>query len=70
MRIEPGVIEEVYDLETDPAETHPFVDGLALEDRKRLLLAAFEHIERTVSTRDSMMRLRARLRDLRCEILG
>jgi arylsulfatase A-like enzyme len=70
MRIEPGMIEEVYDLETDPAETHPFVDGPGLEGRKRLLLAAFEHMERTVSTRDTMMRVRARLRDLRCEILG
>ena len=70
MRMEPGATEEVYDLETDPAETHPAVAGPALEARKRLLQAAREHLERTSSAQDGMMRLRARLRDLRCEILG
>jgi len=70
MRIEPGAIEEVYDLEADPAETRPSTDGPALETRKRLLQAAHEHVEKTVSARDPVMRLRARLRDLRCEIFG
>ena len=70
MRIEPGAIEEVYDLEADPAETRPSTDGPALETRKRLLQAAYEHMEKTVSARDPVMRLRARLRDLRCEIFG
>ena len=70
MRIEPGAIEEVYDLEADPTEMRPSTDGPALETRKRLLQAACEHMERTVSTRDPVMRLRARLRDLRCEIFG
>ena len=68
MRIEPGATEEMYDLEADPAETRSSTDGPALGTRKRLLQAAHEHIEKTVSTRDPMMRLRARLRDLRCEI--
>jgi arylsulfatase A-like enzyme len=70
MRLEPGATEEMYDLEVDPAEMHPGGDGAAFEARKRLLLAAFEHMERTLPARDSVMRLRARLRDLRCEILG
>jgi len=70
IRIEPGATEEVYDLEADPAEMRPSTDGPALETRKRLLQAACEHMERTVSARDPMMRLRARLRDLRCEIFG
>jgi arylsulfatase A-like enzyme len=70
MRIEPGAAEEVYDLEADPAETHPSVDGLGFETRKRLLQAAREHMERTVSGRDGGLRLRARLRDLRYEIFG
>ena len=70
MRIEPGAIEEVYDLEADPAEMRPSTDGPALETRKRLLQAAHEHMEKTVSARDPVMRLRARLRDLRGEILG
>lgn len=70
MRIEPGATEEVYDLEADPGETHPGVDGLEFETRKRLLLAAREHLERTIADRDGVMRLRARLRDLRCENFG
>jgi arylsulfatase A-like enzyme len=67
MRIEPGAIEEVYDLEADPSETCPSTDGPALETRKRLLQAAREHMERTVSARDPVMWLQARLRDLRLE---
>jgi len=70
IRIEPGATEEVYDLEADPAEMLPSTDGPALETRKRLLQAACEHMEGTVSARDPVMRLRARLRDLRCEIFG
>lgn len=67
MRLEPGAVEEVYDLQEDPSETRPSTDGSALETRKRLLQAAREHIERTRSARDSVMWLRARLRDLRLE---
>jgi arylsulfatase A-like enzyme len=68
IRMEPGATEEVYDLDADPAENHPGVDGLGLETRKRLLLAARQHLERTIADRDGVMRLRARLRDLRREI--
>jgi arylsulfatase A-like enzyme len=70
MRIESGAIEEVYDLEVDPAEMRPSSDGPAPEIRKRLLQAAREHMERTVSGADAVLRLRARVRDLRPEILG
>jgi len=70
MRMEPGATEEVYDLDADPAEAQPSAAGPALEARKRLLQAAREHLERTVTGRDGMARLRARLRELRCEILG
>jgi arylsulfatase A-like enzyme len=70
MRIEPGATEEVYDLAADPGEMHPGVDGLEFETRKRLLLSACEHLERTIADRDGVMRLRARLRDLRCENFG
>ena len=70
MRIEPGTTEEMYDLEADPAETHPGIDGPGFETRKRLLQAAREHIEKTVSTRDAVMRLRAQLRDLRYEMFS
>jgi arylsulfatase A-like enzyme len=67
IRIEPGATEEVYDLESDPGEMHPRTDGPALAARKRLLQAARVHMEKTISTRDGVMRLRARLRDLRLE---
>lgn len=67
MRIEPGATEELYDLETDPGEAHPCRDGTALHARKRLLQAAREHLEKTVSTRDTVMRLRAQLRNLLLE---
>jgi len=70
MRLEPGAIEEVYDLEADPAEMRPSTEGPALETRKRLLQAAREHMEKTVSTRDPVMRLRARLRDFRRDVFG
>jgi arylsulfatase A-like enzyme len=70
LRIEAGATEEVYDLEADPGEMHPGVEGLGFETRKRLLQAAREHIEKTASQRDPLMRLRARLRDLRSEKFG
>jgi arylsulfatase A-like enzyme len=68
IRIEPGATEEVYDLEANPAETHPSTDGPALETRKPLLRAACEHLQKTVAVRDPVLRLQARLRDLRLEL--
>jgi arylsulfatase A-like enzyme len=68
MRIEPGAVEEVYNLEGDPGETHPAAGGLAIETRKRLLRAAHEHIAKTVAARDPGLRLQARLRALRLEL--
>lgn len=70
LQMEPGAVEQVYDLEADPGEMHPVAAGLATEARKRLLQAARAHLEKTLSARDSTLRLQARLRDLRCEILG
>ena len=68
MRIEPGAVEEVYNLETDPGETHPVPVALAITARKRLLRAACEHVQKTVSACDPALRLQARLRDLRLEL--
>lgn len=69
MRIEPGSTEDVYDLKSDPGEMHPNVGEIGCETRKRLLQAVREHVQKTVSPRDAVMRLRARLRDLRSEIV-
>jgi len=68
MRIESGAVEEIYDLETDPKETRPNQSGVPPEIRKRLLQAALEHVEKTASAQDRILRLRARLRDLRYEV--
>jgi arylsulfatase A-like enzyme len=70
LRVEAGATEEVYDLEADPGEMHPRVEEPGFETRRRLLQAAREHIEKTVSHRDPVMRLRAQLRDLRSEKFG
>jgi arylsulfatase A-like enzyme len=70
LRVEAGATEEVYDLEADPGEMHPRVEEPGFETRRRLLQAAREHIEKTVSDRDPVMRLRAQLRDLRSEKFG
>jgi hypothetical protein len=70
MRVEPDAVEEVYDLETDPAEADRGGAGLAAGTRKRLLLAARDHMEKETSAYDDKMRLRARLRDLRSDRLG
>lgn len=67
IRIEPGAVEEVYDLEEDPTETGPNTGGSTLEVRKRLLQVARDHLERTSAARDPVVRLQARLRDLRLE---
>jgi arylsulfatase A-like enzyme len=70
MRVEPDAVEEVYDLGTDPAEADRSCAALAAGTRKRLLLAARDHIEKETSAHDGKMRLRARLRDLRSDRLG
>jgi hypothetical protein len=70
MRIEPGAVEELYNLEADSGERHPIPDRLAIAARKRLLRAACEHVQKTLSARDPVLRLQARLRDLRRENFG
>ena len=70
MRIEPGAVEQIYNLEADPGERHPVAHRQAIEARKRLLRAACEHMAKTVSARDPGLRLQARLRALRGEVFG
>jgi arylsulfatase A-like enzyme len=68
VRVEPGSIEKLFDLQSDPAEENPLPGREALEVRKRLLKIAAEHMERTISARPTMSRLKTRLRDLRLEL--
>jgi arylsulfatase A-like enzyme len=69
MRLEPDAKEQIYDLEVDPAELQPNADWQPIGPRKQLLLAASEFLHRTTGRSDPKLRLRARLRDLREEIL-
>ncbi len=59
--------ELLFDLQMDPQEKAPLPVGHAPEVRQRLLLAALDHVKRSLSERDPSLRLRARLRDLRLE---
>ena len=67
VRIEPGSVEELYDLATDPGEERPLPAGAQKEVRAQLLLAARVHMQKMTDGRNATMRLKARLRDLRIE---
>jgi arylsulfatase A-like enzyme len=68
MRVEPGAVEEIYDLDSDPKEKNPLTGSAASEIRGRFLRIAAEHIEKTAKARPHAARLRARLRDLRLKL--
>jgi arylsulfatase A-like enzyme len=68
MQMESGAIEEFYDLATDPAELN-VLDGAALPFRNELLKVARRYLEKASAGVDADLRLRARLRDLRCQML-
>jgi arylsulfatase A-like enzyme len=69
MRLEPGAIEQLYDLAADPNEQHPLPADANQEVRKELLQVAHEHIRNTShSSARIMPRLKTRLRDLRLEL--
>lgn len=68
MRIDPGSVEELYDLEADPKEERPLPPSVQKEVRGQLLRAAREHMQKISEGRHETTRLRARLRDLRIEL--
>jgi arylsulfatase A-like enzyme len=69
MRLVPGSIEELYDLNTDPNEQDPVPSDSNREIRRELLNIARQHIRSTSdSSYRSMPRLKTRLRDLRLEL--
>lgn len=57
--------EEFYDLAADPKENHPLPRGTEKNARKKLMQAAYHHLQQTIDRRDPTLRLRARLRSLR-----
>ena len=68
MRIEPGSVEELYDLEADPKEERPLPQGMQKEVRTQLLRAARARMQKIPDERRTTLRIKARLRDLRVEL--
>lgn len=68
IRLDPGAVEEIYDLASDPHETNPLPVQQSREIRNRLLQIAAQHISQTAATRPVATRLKTRLRDLRLEL--
>lgn len=68
IRLEPGAVEQLYDLHTDPAEMNPLPSSETSEIRKRLLKAAKEEVGRTIAERPVTARLRMLLREVRLEL--
>lgn len=59
--------ENLFDLQTDPAEVRPLDKNEQKPVRKRLLERARQHVVESVQSRDAGHRLDARLRDLQLE---
>ncbi len=68
MRIEPGSVEQLYDLQADPKEERPLAPEVKKEVRGQLLRAARKHMQQTLDGQHATVRLKARLRDLRMEL--
>ena len=68
MRIEPGSVEQLYDLQADPKEERPLAPEVKKEVRGQLLQAARKHMQQTLDGQHATVRLKARLRDLRVEL--
>ena len=60
-------VENLYDLESDPAERSPIAPQTERAVRRRLLEVAREHLRRSIRQRDDQMRLHARLRDVQLD---
>ena len=61
-------VEELYDLESDPAERCALAPQAEKVVRRRLLAVASEHLHRSVQERNDKMRLHARLRDIQLDV--
>ena len=68
IRLEPGAVETIHDLQADPDEKCPLTDHEAPEIRRRLLRIAAEHVNKTASVQAGDLHLRARLRDIRLKL--
>jgi arylsulfatase A-like enzyme len=57
--------DQMFDLEKDPAEYQSVPENVAMPERRRLLEAARQHIQRSLEDRDPMTQLKARLKEFR-----
>jgi len=57
--------EGLYDLDADPGEQKPLLEGAEKPVRRRLLERAREHLRQSTADRDPLTRARSQLRDLR-----
>ena len=60
--------EELFDLQSDPAERSPLPRSAACAERVRLLQVAKEHLARSTQTQQSPLRMRAKIRELRRQL--
>jgi arylsulfatase A-like enzyme len=67
LRIEPGAVEELYDLKAEGAEKRSLPAAAENEVRIRFLQAVRKHVTETAMGTDMVARLKARLRDVRVE---
>jgi arylsulfatase A-like enzyme len=68
MRLENGVREQIYDLETDPEESKANSDRITRDVRERLLQAVHRQLTKISTCEDSDLCFRAHLRDMQYEI--
>lgn len=68
MRLEPGAVEEIYDLISDPEEKSPLQGRETAKIRGHLLRLAMEYIKTTSDASPVAARLKILLRDLRLKL--
>ena len=68
IRLEPGGVEEIYDIVSDPQEKSPLKGNETAEIRRRFLRLAMEHVKRTSAAGPAAALLKILLRDLRVKL--
>jgi arylsulfatase A-like enzyme len=59
---------ELFDLESDPLEHFPIPENQEIGVRRRLLEIAQNHLQRSVNQRDTLLRLRSKLRQVHLQL--
>ena len=59
---------QLFDLVADPQERFPIPDGEQSEVRRRLLGVAYQHLQQSMNQKDTLLRLRSKLRELQLQL--